>query len=237
MVFRRKTFLLTGSSSDIGYACRDVIQRNGFKCICLYNPNSQQKEPDLADGDIAYPLDLASAKSIEETISHILEAYSIDSFISLGSINKTGSFWSTHSCDIQEHLFVNAVAPLLITRLLAQPMAKRQWGRITFTSSVGTLFGGSTSSFPYSLGKAAGEFIPVELKQLARYGVLTNIVRIGATNTRKYRSLGKDIQERADLIPAKRLAGPEEIAEYLYWISSPLNTYIHNQILPITGGE
>ena len=105
------------------------------------------------------------------------------------------------------------------------------------TSSIGRVFGGSKSSFPYSFGKASGEFIPVELKELGACNVLTNIVRIGATDTKRFRTLGKDVAERADLVPLKRLARAEEIARYLFWISSPDNGFIHNQILAVSGGE
>ena len=235
MTYTTKTFLITGASSDIGLACRDIIEKNGHRCIGLFNSKGFAPMPLTRDANDE--IDLTSASSIKETVDRLALSETIDSFISLGSINRAGGFWDTDSTEIEEHLFANAIAPLLIARMLANSMAKRKWGRITLTSSIGRVFGGSKSSFPYSFGKAAGEFIPAELKDLGAHNVLTNVVRIGATNTKRFRSLGKDIDKRANLVPLKRLATASEVAEYLYWISSPANSYVHNQIVAISGGE
>ena len=48
--------------------------------------------------------------------------------------------------------------------------------------------------------------------------------------------IGKDIVERVKLIPLKRAANPDEIAEVVYFFSSE-NTYVTGQIIPVSGGE
>ena len=48
---------------------------------------------------------------------------------------------------------------------------------------------------------------------------------------------GKNLSDRAKLIPMGRLAEVNEISNYIYFIASEQNTYIANQTLTIAGGE
>ena len=45
------------------------------------------------------------------------------------------------------------------------------------------------------------------------------------------------MKKRLDLIPAKRMAEPSEVADYIVFLISDKNTYITGQTLSISGGE
>ena len=81
------------------------------------------------------------------------------------------------------------------------------------------------------------EFIPSSYRQWAKRNVLINTLRVGVTDTKLHHGLDKNMDERASLIPMNRMANPDEIAEFVFWLSSQKNTYITGEVLSIAGGE
>ena len=117
-------------------------------------------------------------------------------------------------------------------------MNKRRWGRIVHLGSIGVKFGGGKRNFPYSFSKHALEFFPSETKDWVKNNVLINTIRVGATNTKLHLKLpSKNLKKRAKVIPMGRMAEPNEIAEFVYYLGSDENTYICNQVPAISGGE
>jgi 3-oxoacyl-[acyl-carrier protein] reductase len=117
-------------------------------------------------------------------------------------------------------------------------MAKRKYGRIVIGSSIGVRFGGGFDSFAYSLSKHAAEFIPSEARTWASDGVLTNVIRIGVTDTPANSAFpGRDLEERVSRIPAGRAANVDEISDFLFWYGSSVNTFVTGQVIAISGGE
>jgi NAD(P)-dependent dehydrogenase (short-subunit alcohol dehydrogenase family) len=117
-------------------------------------------------------------------------------------------------------------------------MIKKKWGRITNISSIGVKFGGGQNSYEYSLSKHFNEFIPSNLRKIAKYNVFYNVIRIGLTNTKIHKNIvNKNLHKRIALIPIKKMAEPIDIANYIYYISSIKNKFITNEVLNIVGGE
>jgi NAD(P)-dependent dehydrogenase (short-subunit alcohol dehydrogenase family) len=117
-------------------------------------------------------------------------------------------------------------------------MCKQSWGRIVIGSSIGVKFGGGSGTYAYSLSKYASEFFPNSFRNWAEDNVFINAVRIGVTNTAPVKELGKKINKsRAEMIPIKRFAQPNEIAKEIYHLGSEDNTYITGQVITISGGE
>lgn len=73
---------------------------------------------------------------------------------------------------------------------------------------------------------------------LAKYKILVNVVSPGFTETQLTKTvLGKkEIKALVGQIPLKRMAQPGEIAECVYLLGSPLNSYITGQNIVIDGG-
>ena len=76
-------------------------------------------------------------------------------------------------------------------------------------------------------------------KEWSKNNVLINNLRIGVTNTKIHNKINKGLsmKKRLDLIPAKRMAEPSEVADYIVFLISDKNTYITGQTLSISGGE
>ena len=85
--------------------------------------------------------------------------------------------------------------------------------------------------------KYSSEFIPSEIRKLAKDNVLYNNLRLGVVNTKLHKKLsGKKISQKVKLIPIKRTALKEEVVKLInYFINQ--NTYIASQNISISGGE
>ena len=117
-------------------------------------------------------------------------------------------------------------------------MKKKNWGRILYASSIGTKFGGSENSFVYSLSKFMNEFFPRPLRNLTKYNILINTLKIGLTDTKLNKvDKNKNMKKRIKLIPLARMATIKEVVKYIYFLSSNENTLITNEVINISGGE
>ena len=160
--------------------------------------------------------------------------HQIKSFISLASLRKNVEYGEISIADLNDHFFVNTIPSVLAVQELGKAMSKQGYGRIVIGSSIGVKFGGGLKSYCYSLTKFV-ELLPQISKSWVASNVLSNIVRIGVTDTSSMQN--ENLVLRCNLIPIKRPASPIEIANFLVWLSSNKNTYISNQLIPISGGE
>ena len=68
-------------------------------------------------------------------------------------------------------------------------MKNIKFGRILHISSIGVKYGGGKNTFNYSFSKNALEFIPSHMKNLVKYNILTNILRVGFVKTKLTKKL------------------------------------------------
>ncbi len=238
-MLNQQTILVTGANSDIGVeVCRQFLKK-GNKIVAMVNNDSSNLEK-LSDKYIKIiKVDFSIINNIEMFIKNSRELLnSVDIFISLASIRKSVDYGSISGSDLITHFTVNSIPTILLTQYLGNSMSKRGWGRIVIGSSIGVKFGGGSDTYCYSVTKYASELMPNITKQWSKNNVLVNVVRIGVTNTDKFRELEENkIKKRIQLIPMQRLAEAREISRFIYCIGSEENTYITVQILPISGGE
>jgi len=134
---------------------------------------------------------------------------------------------------------VNLKAPFLLSRAALSYMKRQESGRIINISSVGVKFGGGINTVHYSASKAGLEAITRSFaKAGAPFNVLVNTVQAGVTDTPIHSKLGRvDMTERINLIPLRRLARPEEIADTVLFLSSNKSSFISGTIITVAGGE
>jgi NAD(P)-dependent dehydrogenase (short-subunit alcohol dehydrogenase family) len=154
-------------------------------------------------------------------------------------IEPVGSVEEIDESDLTRMMQVNCVAPFLLSKMAVSKMRQAHDGRIVTISSIGVKYGGSPQTAHYMASKAALEAGMLALaKAAAPDGVLVNVVRAGVTRTQAHKRLGRhDLASREALIPLGRAAEPDEIANAVLFLVSPLNTYITGVILPVAGGE
>lgn len=234
-----RTAFVSGASSDIGLAlCRRYLAADWRviahyrtprpELTCLEGPDLELWQADLSD--------LAHLECALKTDPGFFTR--ADSFVNLAADLRPVSFATATAADLLSAFSINTIPGLLLMRIMGAAMAERGFGRIVHASSIGVKYGGGSESFAYSLSKHAQEFIPSACRKWAADNVFVNVVRVGVTDTRVHNRIsGKDMAARAALIPCRRPATPDEMAQALFWLGSEANGFTTGEIIAASGGE
>ena len=238
----KKKIFIAGASSDIGIAVVEKYLMKGWQVTAHYNKNVNNlkkiKKKYYKDLNL-FKFNFEKILQLENFIKKNKNFFrNYDAFVSLAGLNKPKRFEKINIQHLINHLNVNYFSAFLISKEIINFMKKRKWGRILFTSSIGTKFGGGNDTFSYSFSKYTNEFFPKFFKEKIQHNILYNCLRIGVTDTKIHKIVkNKNMKKRIALIPIKRLAKPNEITDYIYFLCSEKNTLISNEVLNISGGE
>lgn len=229
--------LVLGASSAIGQAVCSRYLDAGFEVVAHFaHKPAALAQMATAGGSITpvqcdlTDLDAAAALGKAHT--------DVDALVFLAALATPTHLDSLDRSLLLQSINVGALSNYVIMGAIAPRMAERGWGRIVVGSSVGVAFGGGTDSFAYALANHSSEFLPKATRAWASRGVLTNVVRIGVTETQIHAAFpDRDLVARAELIPVKRLATIDEVADFIFWHGSAANTFVTGQITAISGGE
>jgi 3-oxoacyl-[acyl-carrier protein] reductase len=234
--------LITGANSDIGFeVCKKYLE-SGYKVIGLCHKHSNHLNELISNyGEKieVFSVDLSNSDQLSEFIdNHKSSLSKVNVFIHLAAMRKCVEYKNLTAKDLVEHFTTNVVSCIILTQFFVKVMHNNSWGRIVVASSIGVKFGGGTVTYAYSLTKHASEFFPNEYRKWAKNNVFINAIRVGVTNTAPVKALDdKTKKSRADLIPMKRFANPDEIASEIFHLGSINNTFITGQVVTVAGGE
>jgi 3-oxoacyl-[acyl-carrier protein] reductase len=236
----RQVFI-TGASSDIGVATCKKYLSEGFSVIAHYN-NGQDSFFDVVESSPdmqSLKIDLSGTNAVEKMLAKNKSLLrKMDVLVNMAAISRAKSFSEVTAEDISEAMSVNLIPALLLMQNVTPGMMERRWGRVVNISSIGVKFGGGSASFCYALSKHALEFLPADYKDWAANNTFVNTLRVGVTDTKFHaNNPAKDMARRIEMIPAQRMATPEEIANIIFWLGSDQNTYTTGQVISASGGE
>ena len=233
----RKVFIL-GASSDIGVATVNYFLNNNWSVIAHYNKNKSKLDK-IKNVRLKYfKFDLKNISNFENFINNTKILSLVNSFISLTGYIEAKSILKLNVKSFHNHINVNYLSNLIIIKKLLPLMNNKKFGRILLSSSTGVKFGGGKSTGLYSLSKYMNEFFFNNYKEFYKKNILINTLRIGVTDTKIHKNVkGKNLKKRVNLIPIGRMASVSEVAKYIYFYSSNLNTLTTNEIIDISGGE
>jgi len=161
-----------------------------------------------------------------------------DILINNAGINKNAPFLEI---DPKEFLLINQVnvfSPFLLCQASIPGMVEKRWGRII---NIASIWGKISKQYraSYSASKFALDGLTLALAaEYAKNGILANCISPGFTDTElTSKTLGQsDKNEILKIVPIGRLASPAEIARFVVWLASPMNTYISGQNIAVDGG-
>jgi len=236
-----KTALLTGGTRGIGKAICNRFYESGASLIVTGTKRSDIKKLNLqsSSGRIKFlEVDFSSEESTLSFLSQIKRIPAIDILINNAGVNRINLNTSTTSDDYDYLNNINLKAPYLICREVSKIMKSNNQGKIVNISSIW-----STVSKPgrslYSLSKWGLVGLTKTLAvELAEHNILVNAVSPGFTLTEltATTNTSEEIKNITEMIPIKRMAQPEEIANLVLFLCCDLNSYITGQNLLIDGG-
>lgn len=237
-----RTVLVTGASKGIGRAIAVALADAGHGVAAHYGKDREGADSLVAAiaerGGTARALgfDVADRAACRAAIEADIEAHgAYYGVVSNAGINRDNAFPAMPGEDwdvvIRTNLdsFYNVIQPCIMPMVRA-----RRGGRIVTVSSVAGLIG-NRGQVNYSAAKAGiiGATKALAL-ELARREITVNCVAPGLIDTGML--AGAEIEPILELVPARRLGRPEEVAGLVAYLMSDAAAYITRQVISINGG-
>lgn len=240
MNFSGKKVLVTGGTRGIGAAIA-VGFYNGGAAVAVTGTSKKSAEDfykNHPQKEIRFiELDFSNLEASQKAVAQIASE-TFDILVNNAGINKIDFLEEIQLEDWQRIQNVNLRGPYLLSKALVPAMKTKKWGRILNISSI---FGvvSKEKRLSYSTSKAGLIGMTKNMAlELAESNILVNSVSPGFIDTELTRNvLGeKGILEMVSKVPLKRLGRPEDVANLVMFLASPLNNFISGENIIIDGG-
>ena len=229
-----KKVLVTGASRGIGAKIAQSFAEEGAYVIGTRTSLKKDSDDHCAEWLTA---DFSFDEQTHYCASKVRQI-SPDIIINNAGCNKIATFTEILPEDFLRIQRVNVFAPFMLCQAAIPGMKRRNWGRIVNISSIWGKIGKEYRA-SYVASKFALDGITLAIAaEYSRNEILANCVAPGFTDTELTRSIltEGEKQNLTNLVPARRMADPQEIANFVTWLGSDKNTYITGQNIAIDGG-
>jgi len=237
-----KWVLVTGSSRGIGRAIALRLARDGFSVVVHCRGQVQAAEQTVAElqslgaATRLLQFDIADREAAKSALVADIETngayYGV---VCNAGLTRDGAFPALTSDDWDQVLRTNLDGFFNVLNPIVMPMIRRRApGRIVTLSSVSGIIG-NRGQVNYSASKAgiigATKALAVEL---ASRQITVNCVAPGMIRTDM--TADAPVEEIMQMVPAKRVGEPEEVASLVAYLMSADAAYITRQVIAVNGG-
>ncbi len=246
---RGKVCVVTGGAGGIGAAIALAFGRAGAAVGVLDRPGTQHEAAIervvgqvRAGGGTAIALgcDIANTESVRkaaDTCRNLLGPCEV--LVNNAAVSMPSALMEMHLERWNAALAVNLTGALACTQAFGAHMIERGAGALAHVASIGGSvplpFGGA-----YSVSKAGLLMLSSQLAlELADHGIRSNVVSPGLVRTPLSERFYQDndvLIRRAELVPARRIAMPEDIADAVLFAVSERASYVNGQEILVDGG-
>ena len=231
--------LITGGSGDIGRAIvRRFLTLGAHVALGDLLPDERVVEELAAEGRVlAVQLDVTKRESAEAAVQRTVEHYGKLDVL----VNNAGIADRHHISEMTDEawdrvLDVNLRGAFLMTRAALSHMMPQRRGWIVNVASVGGKSGATDANYVASKAGLIG-LTKAVARDVAPYGIYVNAVAPGLVDTTMVRAMEPDRRQRMlDNTPLGRLATPEEVANVVAFLASPLASFIVGATIDVNGG-
>jgi NAD(P)-dependent dehydrogenase (short-subunit alcohol dehydrogenase family) len=252
--FEGRVALVTGGASGIGKVTAQIFAREGARVIVSTDSNIKGGEGTVklikdAGGEATFiKCDVSRAADVEAMVDRCVKVYRrLDYAFNNAGIGPDGKRVPVvNIVDCPEEVWdrtiaINLKGVFLCMKYEMKQMFKQKYGVIVNTSSVGALK--PVQGFCAYVASKSGLVGLTKTAALegATSGVRVNTILPGPTArtllmenlTGSQPGVQKDM---ANMIPMKRLAQPEDMAEAVMWLCSDAASFITGHVMPVDGG-
>ena len=250
-----KKALVVSASKGIGKGIALALNKEGCKVIIcssdLQNLSLAKKEiEEKSNKEIfTYQMDLSSEESINMTCQEInITHKGIDILITNSPGPKPVSAIDLRDSELREAMQVNFYSVVQLCNHFLPNMIKNKFGRIINLSST-TAVEPEAGMLLSNISRAAViSYSKTLSKELSRNGITFNSILTGGVLTDRTKNLlqmeadekgipiEKMYQNAAENIPVGYISSPEEFANNILYLCSPLSSYVNGVNFPIDGG-
>ncbi|QIS05491.1 SDR family oxidoreductase [Nocardia brasiliensis] len=252
--------IITGAAGGIGRAAAQIFAARSAAPVVLWDhdPAVHRTADEIRacrNGVDAHAeqVDVTDAASVDRAFAAVARIGPLESVVHAAGVLETGAIAELTGDQWDRCLAVNATGTMNVTRRAAALLAERGGGSIVVVTS-------NAANTPrvgmaaYSASKAAAAAFAMALGlEVAAAGVRVNMVSPGSTDTAMLRGMWDHAAtelpaaardqvlagdpERFRLgIPLRRVAQPEDVAEGIYFLTSPRARHITMHDLRVDGG-
>jgi NAD(P)-dependent dehydrogenase (short-subunit alcohol dehydrogenase family) len=236
--------VVTGGGSGIGEAIARTLARAGATVaiadISLDGGQRVAKEIE-ADGGraIAVAVDLADRASIESGFASIREQLGpIQHLVNNAAVWSIKLFKDHTAEDIDRIMGITLMGPVNATQV-ALPDIQATGGSVVFISSDSARTGEGFMSVYAGAKSGLLGLAKSVAKEVGRNGVRVNVVAPGTTATPGSAGFIDQVggpEKLAKAYPLGRIGEPQDIANAVLFLVSPLSSWITGQVLSVSGG-
>jgi len=241
--------LVTGASKGLGKMFANTLAEAGAK-VCLFSfeeEDLRQAHVDMQEAghDCIQVLgDVTNEAQVQRAVDACMNTYGkLDILVNnagIGRLNKTPQ--DTALAEWEKVIDVNVNGSFLCAKLAAKGMIKRKKGKIINMSSIsGKVINKGVHGGSYDVSKQAIDGLTRALaSEWAPYNINVNAIAPGYFMTdpnKAFFAADPAFYDMAlSLIPAGRMAQPEELAGTLLYLASRASDYVHGTIIQVDGG-
>jgi len=252
--FEGKVALVTGGASGMGRAAAQLFAQEGASVIVSTDSNIAGGEETVrmiraAGGEAIFiKCDVTKAADVEAMVNKAVQAYGgLHYAFNNAGIGPDGSREPiVYVADCPEEIWdrtlaINLKGIFLCMKYEIRQMLKQKYGAIVNNSSLGALkavpgFGAYDASKSGMIGLTKAASL-----EYANSGIRINVLCPGPTDgTKLMENLTKFHPEERDhingMIPMRRLAQPEEMAEVVLWLCSDASSFVTGTTISVDGG-
>jgi len=236
--------LITGGARGIGAATAVAFAKEGANVIIAdinYDGGVElctKLEADYGVKAKAYKFNARDFASISPFVEQVESEFGpIHILVNNAGISNTTTLEEMTEDAWDLLMDINLKGPFFLTQKVFEKMKERRDGRIVNLASLAGERGAVKSGPHYSMSKAAMiVFTKVLAKRGGEYGITANSVSPGVIETEMSKSLGLSIDTYPDIY-LKRLGDPEDVANSILFLVSPLGSYLTGQNISVNGGQ
>lgn len=231
------TAWVTGGASGIGGAIVSTLASAGARVVSL---DRAYPDGQAGDGPISrVRIDVGDAASVQATSASLVgERLEPDILINCAGITRDAPVWKLDADDWSAVLDVNLSGPFHVIRAAVPLMRERRAGAIVNIASINGLRG-KFGQANYSASKGGLIALTRTLaRELGPRGIRVNAIAPGMIGTAMTDVLPAEVRERAERESALgRLGRPEDVADAVLFLVSPLAAHVTGHVLVVDGGQ
>lgn len=241
MNLENEVALVTGASRGIGKAIAQTLAAAGARVIGTATSDSGAEnisEYLAATGGKGMCLNVTDDASIKQVLKDITDEFgAISVLVNNAGITRDNLLMMMKDEQWDEIIQTNLTSVFKLSKSVIRPMMKARHGRIINIGSVVGLTGnpGQTN---YSAAKAGLlGFTKSLAREIGSRNITVNTVAPGFIDTDMTRELPEEQREAlTKQIPLNKLGDPQDIANAVAFLASPLAAYITGETINVNGG-
>lgn len=244
-----RTALVTAASRGIGYACAETLAKEGVNvAICARGDAelaaaAKQIEQRSTAKVIAKAADVTRADDIDRLVATVKAEFGgIDILVAIGGSPPRGTFAEIDAERLQQGFEMTVLSVFRLIQAVLPFMRDKKWGRIVTVQSRSVKEPIPALTVSNATRPGVAGLIKQLSQELAREGILFNIVLPGRILTDRFRQGAERSGEQnyfatqAAELPIGRLGSAQEVADAVAFLASERASYVNGVTLPVDGG-